>query len=61
MNLGRHNISATSPVHVFDARFNPACDIFTAATPAGFAVYQTFPLTLIRKRGAVPVCLLSAA
>lgn len=61
MNLGRHTIAATRPVHILDARFDVECDIFTAATPAGFAVYQTFPLTLIRKRGAVPVCLLCAA
>ncbi|KAK0230799.1 SVP1-like protein 2 [Armillaria fumosa] len=50
MNLARHSISATAPIHIFDARFDPDCDIFTAATPAGFAVYRTCPLTLLRKR-----------
>ncbi|KAJ6629106.1 WD40-repeat-containing domain protein [Mycena sp. CBHHK59/15] len=50
MNLARHSISATSPVHIFDVRFDPDCRIFTAATPAGFAVYRTCPLTLVRKR-----------
>ncbi|PBK72590.1 hypothetical protein ARMSODRAFT_689773 [Armillaria solidipes] len=50
MNLARHSISATAPIHIFDARFDPDCDIFTAATPAGFAVYRTWPLTLLRKR-----------
>ncbi|KAK0190969.1 SVP1-like protein 2 [Armillaria mellea] len=50
MNLARHSISATAPIHIFDARFDPDCDIFTAATPAGFAVYRTSPLTLLRKR-----------
>ncbi|KAF8076277.1 WD40-repeat-containing domain protein [Lyophyllum atratum] len=50
MNLGRHSISATSPVHIFDARFDPDCQIFTTSTPAGFAVYQTSPLKLLRKR-----------
>lgn len=52
MNLGRHQISATSPIHILDARFDADCDIFTASTPAGFAVYRTHPLQLIRKRGA---------
>ncbi|RDB22650.1 WD repeat domain phosphoinositide-interacting protein 3 [Hypsizygus marmoreus] len=50
MNLGRHTISATSPVHILDARFDPDCQIFTTSTPAGFAVYRTYPLELIRKR-----------
>ncbi|KAG5651247.1 hypothetical protein H0H81_009319 [Sphagnurus paluster] len=50
MNLGRHTISATSPIHIFDARFEPDCQIFTASTPSGFAVYQTSPLRLLRKR-----------
>ena len=51
MNLGRHSISATSPVNIFDSRFDADCNIFTATTPAGFAVYRTYPLQLIRKRG----------
>ncbi|KAF9058023.1 SVP1-like protein 2 [Panaeolus papilionaceus] len=50
MNLGRHHISATSPLQIFDARFDPDCNIFTTATAAGFAVYRTCPLQLIRKR-----------
>ncbi|KAK0491000.1 SVP1-like protein 2 [Armillaria novae-zelandiae] len=50
MNLARHSISATAPIHVFDARFDADCEIFTAATAAGFAVYRTCPLTLLRKR-----------
>ncbi|TRM67987.1 WD40-repeat-containing domain protein [Schizophyllum amplum] len=50
MNLARHSISSISPIRVFDARFDPACEIFTAATPAGFAVYRTCPLELVRKR-----------
>ncbi|KAF9482514.1 hypothetical protein BDN70DRAFT_991142 [Pholiota conissans] len=50
MNLGRHSISATTPVQIFDARFDPECNIFTTSTPAGFAVYRTHPLQLIRKR-----------
>ncbi|KAF8192472.1 hypothetical protein BJ912DRAFT_962082 [Pholiota molesta] len=50
MNLGRHQISATSPIHILDARLDADCDIFTASTPAGFAVYRTHPLQLIRKR-----------
>lgn len=51
MNLARHSISATKPIQIFDARFDPECKIFTASTPAGFAVYDTWPLKLIRKRG----------
>ncbi|KAF9534809.1 WD40-repeat-containing domain protein [Crepidotus variabilis] len=50
MNLARHSISATSPVQILDARFDADCNIFTATTPAGFAVYKTFPMQLIRKR-----------
>ncbi|TFK43640.1 WD40-repeat-containing domain protein [Crucibulum laeve] len=50
MNLARHSISSTNPIHVLDARFDPDCKIFTAATPAGFAVYRASPLKLIRKR-----------
>jgi hypothetical protein len=51
MNFARHSISATRPVVVFDARFDADCELFTATTPDGFAVYRTWPLTLIRKRG----------
>jgi len=51
MNLARHSITATSPVHVYDARFDADCNIFTVSTPAGFAVYRTRPLKLLRKRG----------
>ncbi|PFH51422.1 hypothetical protein AMATHDRAFT_59172 [Amanita thiersii Skay4041] len=50
MNLARHSISSTSPVHIFDARFDPDSKYFTASTPAGFAIYQTWPLRLVRKR-----------
>ncbi|KAI0921327.1 hypothetical protein AcW1_004662 [Taiwanofungus camphoratus] len=50
MNLARHSISSTSPVLIFDARFDPDCHIFTASTQAGFAVYRTWPLELLRKR-----------
>ncbi|KAF8165450.1 WD40-repeat-containing domain protein [Crassisporium funariophilum] len=50
MNLGRHSISSTNPVQIFDAKFDAECNIFTASTPAGFAVYRTCPLQLIRKR-----------
>ncbi|TEB30157.1 SVP1-like protein 2 [Coprinellus micaceus] len=50
MNLARHSISATKPIQIFDAKFDPECKIFTASTPAGFAVYDTWPLKLIRKR-----------
>jgi len=51
MNLARHSITSTNPVHIFDARFDSDCQIFTASTPAGFAVYSVWPLRLIRKRG----------
>ncbi|KIM90670.1 hypothetical protein PILCRDRAFT_141408 [Piloderma croceum F 1598] len=50
MNLARHSITATSPVLIFDARLDSDCQIFTASTPAGFAVYRTWPLKLLRKR-----------
>jgi hypothetical protein len=51
MNLGRHSITPTKPVHIFDARFDADCQIFTTSTPAGFAVYRASPLKLLRKRG----------
>lgn len=51
MNFARHSITETKPVHVFDARFDSDCKIFTTSTPAGFAVYRAWPLTLLRKRG----------
>ena len=51
MNLGRHSISSTNPVQIFDARFDADCKIFTTSAPAGFAIYRTYPLQLIRKRG----------
>ncbi|KAF8812338.1 hypothetical protein BYT27DRAFT_7087744 [Phlegmacium glaucopus] len=50
MNLGRHSISSTNPIQIFDAHFDADCKIFTASTPAGFAIYRTYPLQLIRKR-----------
>ncbi|KAF8735043.1 hypothetical protein AX14_002857, partial [Amanita brunnescens Koide BX004] len=50
MNLARHSLSSSTPVHLLDARFDPEFSIFTAATPAGFAIYQSCPLRLIRKR-----------
>jgi hypothetical protein len=51
MNLGRHSISSTNPVQIFDARFDADSKVFTTAAPAGFAVYRAYPLQLIRKRG----------
>ena len=54
MNLARHSISSTAPVSIFDARFDPENRIFTTSTPAGFAIYRTWPLQLIRKRGMCP-------
>ena len=51
MNLARHSITSTTPIHISDARFDSDCKIFTVSTPAGFAVYRTCPLQLIRKRG----------
>ncbi|KAH9850701.1 WD40-repeat-containing domain protein [Lenzites betulinus] len=50
MNLARHSISSTAPVLIFDARFDSDCRIFTTSTQAGFAVYRTWPLQLLRKR-----------
>lgn len=50
MNLARHSISASQPLLIYDARFDAECRVFTASTPAGFAVYRTWPLELIRKR-----------
>ncbi|KAF5393601.1 hypothetical protein D9757_000125 [Collybiopsis confluens] len=50
MNLARHSITATNPVHIFDSRFDADCEIFTTCSPAGFAVYKSWPLQLLRKR-----------
>lgn len=49
MHLARHSITSTQPIQIADARFDAANHIFTCATPNGFAVYQTFPLRLLRK------------
>ncbi|EIN10565.1 hypothetical protein PUNSTDRAFT_132652 [Punctularia strigosozonata HHB-11173 SS5] len=50
MNLARHSITPTKPVLILDARFDADCAIFTVSTPAGFAVYQSHPLRLLRTR-----------
>ncbi|EKM80380.1 hypothetical protein AGABI1DRAFT_113571 [Agaricus bisporus var. burnettii JB137-S8] len=50
MNLARHSISSTTPVHVLDAAFDADAKIFTASTAQGYAVYRTYPLELVRKR-----------
>ncbi|KAJ3999496.1 SVP1-like protein 2 [Lentinula boryana] len=50
MNLARHSITATNPVHIFDTRLDTDCEIFTTCSPAGFAVYKAWPLQLLRKR-----------
>ncbi|GJE84439.1 WD40 repeat-like protein [Phanerochaete sordida] len=50
MNLARHSISATAPVLIFDTKFDADCRIFTTCTQAGFAVYSTWPLRLLRRR-----------
>ena len=59
MNLARHSISSTSPINIFDARFDADCNIFTATTQAGFAIYRAYPLQLIRKRGKTCLDLMS--
>ncbi|EKM59385.1 uncharacterized protein PHACADRAFT_114042 [Phanerochaete carnosa HHB-10118-sp] len=50
MNLARHSISATAPVLIFDTKFDPDCRIFTTCTQAGFAIYNAWPLRLLRRR-----------
>ncbi|EGO01829.1 hypothetical protein SERLA73DRAFT_158983 [Serpula lacrymans var. lacrymans S7.3] len=50
MNLARHSITATDPVLIIDAQFDVDCRIFVSLTPAGFAVYRSWPFELIRKR-----------
>lgn len=51
MNLARHSISATEPLVLYDVRFDADCQIFTASSPEGFAVYRVLPLDLLKKRG----------
>jgi WD repeat-containing protein 45 len=51
MHLARHSLTATTPTQILDARFDNDCKIFTASTPTGYAVYSTWPLRLLRKRG----------
>lgn len=51
MHLARHQISATAPINILDAHFDADARIFTAATAEGFAIYRTWPLQLLRKRG----------
>ncbi|KAF7313722.1 WD-REPEATS-REGION domain-containing protein [Mycena chlorophos] len=50
MNLARRTVSSTRPVNILHVGLDPDSTIFTASTPAGFAVYRTCPLSLIRKR-----------
>lgn len=50
MNLARHSITQTNPVQIFNTQFDADCQIFTTVTPVGFAVYQAWPLKLLRKR-----------
>ncbi|EIW82412.1 hypothetical protein CONPUDRAFT_123308 [Coniophora puteana RWD-64-598 SS2] len=50
MNLARYSVSATEPVIIYDIRFDPERQIFAITTPAGFAIYRTCPLQLLRKR-----------
>jgi len=57
MHLARHNISSTQPIQVADARFDADHRIFTCSTPRGFAVYQTWPLKLLRKHERVDATL----
>ena len=51
MNLARHSISSARPVHILDARFDADATVFAASTHEGFAVYRSWPLELVRKRG----------
>ena len=51
MHLARHSIAPTQPIQVLDAHFDADAKIFIAATPDGFAVYRSWPLELLRKRG----------
>ncbi|KAI6130547.1 WD40-repeat-containing domain protein [Pisolithus croceorrhizus] len=50
MNLARRSITQTNPVQIFNTQFDADCQIFTTVTPVGFAVYQAWPLKLLRKR-----------
>ncbi|KAF7301372.1 WD-REPEATS-REGION domain-containing protein [Mycena indigotica] len=50
MNLARQSISSTRPVNIYHVGLDPDCTIFTVVAPAGFAVYRTCPLALVRKR-----------
>ncbi|KAI0049646.1 hypothetical protein FA95DRAFT_847716 [Auriscalpium vulgare] len=50
MNLGRQSITATKPLVLYDVRFDADSQIFTTATPAGFAIYRSCPLELLKKR-----------
>jgi len=52
MHLARHSLTPTTPTQILDARFDTDNKIFTASTLNGYAVYCTWPLKLLRKRGA---------
>lgn len=51
MNLARQAISATAPTQIIDVRFDADAHIFSCSTPSGFAVYRSWPLQLLKKRG----------
>lgn len=61
MNLARHSISSTRPVHILDARFDADATVFTASTHEGFAVYRSWPLELVRQRGMFKLVTLSTS
>ncbi|KZT43042.1 hypothetical protein SISSUDRAFT_1040936 [Sistotremastrum suecicum HHB10207 ss-3] len=50
MHLARQSIFATNPTQLIDIRFEAEGRIFTCSTPSGFAIYETWPLKLLKKR-----------
>jgi hypothetical protein len=53
MNLARQAISATAPTQIIDVRFDADAHVFSCSTPSGFAVYRSWPLQLLKKRGKI--------
>lgn len=47
----RHAIQPSRPLNLIDIRFNQDNQVFTVSTLSGFAIYRTWPLALLRKRG----------
>lgn len=50
MQLGRHNVSTLRPAPITSIRFSVDGSHFAVSTEAGYEVWRTYPLGLLRRR-----------